>query len=108
MNLKNSGKVAWPRGFKIKNLLGTDDSIQSHLNDVVLLENEQIMLDIFIKNPKAVGKYYYMFSLVDFNGRKFGKEFSFKFEVKNNSFIYNNQYAAPVNPYSVPVRYNNK
>ena len=88
MELKNDGEVTWPIGFKVKPICTPDDSISVQLNEISIQPSETIMLDIFIRNPKQVGNYYYLFNLMDINGRKFGSEFSFSFNVKNNNAFF--------------------
>jgi hypothetical protein len=88
VSLKNDGKVNWPKGFTIKSLFSSEGTINVQLNEITIKPNEQILLDIFIKNPKAEGKYFYMFTLIDINGRKFGSEFSYAFAVKQRGNLF--------------------
>ena len=86
--LRNTGTIAWPRGFKVKLMGLKKEAIKTTKNYVVIEPDDEIMLDIFIKNPKEVGSYYYVFTLVDVNGRSFGDQFLYTFEVKKSSYMF--------------------
>lgn len=81
--IKNTGKISWPKGFKVVSLNTSESAYDSKYNNVTIKKDEEIQLDVFIKNPKQVGVYNYIFSLADAEDRTFGTEFEFEFKVKD-------------------------
>ena len=56
-----------------------------HLDNYTSIHSgEEILLEIYINNPKSSGNFTYVFTLSDVDGRKFGDQFEFEFKVKES------------------------
>ena len=83
---KNWGNVAWPDPFQIICLNMHCDAYYSEKCNISKMPNQEIAIEVVIKNPGTIGHFNYIFSLSDNVGNPFGTEFSFDFEVKESIF----------------------
>ena len=103
VSIRNTGKINWPKGCKVVSLNTSPDTFKANPFNIKIGPNEEIKLDITVKNPGNSGQYTYIFSLADIKGRPFGIEFEFYFIVKpaNSNSLFGQGFL------NQPVTYNN-
>lgn len=82
--LQNVGKFAWPAGFKVVMLPGSEKIIAPEFRSIVLGEiqpNETFEIKVQVQVPREAGRYVAYFRLVNSEDEKFGPRFWVDFYV---------------------------